>query len=409
LVTLALILLQLAANGPVSLETDTRRDRYYVGEPIRAVLRIRFDPGFFESNAVQLFQRELELPLQVDAKWIDAPPEAEGPTIALNDAVVRVRSPAPGRIEVEQTRIAREPGELILSAPRARYAYATKFTEDFIQGRVPADRREASVTGSPHVVTVLPLPQPVPELFSGAVGTALRVRTDASPRMVAVGAIVKLVLTIEGEGNLEEFEAPRLDRLEGFHVYGVIDEKTPARRVLTYDLAPLDGTVTEVPSIGFCWFDGPTAGYVTTATEPIPLSVHAEERDEPVEPDPEAAGWVLIWLAVFLILTLFVFFRTRGRGASAADPASEFHARDDVPDAFVAYLAARLGCSSAAVISPGLAKRLTEGGVPAELAGRTASLVEEMVASRYGGAESDDRADRARELVDALESDWPTA
>ena len=57
----------------------------------------------------------------------------------------------------------------------------------------------------------------------------------------------------------------------------------------------------------------------------------------------------------------------------------------DPGDAFAAYVSARLRCAPAAVISPDLPRRLERSGVPADLAARTADLLERLVAVRYVG------------------------
>lgn len=444
------------------VELATPRDTYYVQESIRLRLRLGFEREFFEENGIQLFHRRLDVPLQLEAPWLENLPgaillagEADGPggprlSFALGDdraeaAQVEDRL-VEGRtftvLELERSYLPTTPGPLAIPAPLLRFAYATRFEEDFINGRVPADRREASVTGQPLTLTILPLPaEGRPDEFSGAVGR-FAVRAEARARDEGDG--LELVLTIEGEGNLGGFEAPRLDGLQGFHVYGRIEERSGTRRAFTYDLAPLAATVREVPPIPFTFFDaGPPAGYRTVRTAPIPLAV-PPGADTPQVPDTGAGGasaseaatgsepaatppggadepgpsWpffaALLLVSGGLALAFFVWWRAREREGADADrtrtrgAAEAFHARAGDPradpgEALAEFLAAHLSCPTAAVITPDLATRLEAAGVPAELAARTAAQLAALVAARYGGSAPSRSSPAVRELVDELE------
>jgi hypothetical protein len=94
---------------------------------------------------------------------------------------------------------------------------------------------------------------------------------------------------------------------------------------------------------------------------------------------------------------------TRARGAAAAFKARVADPRADIAEAITEFLAARLGCTAAAVIAPGLADRLRAAGATEELASSSAALLEQLVASRYGAGVSGAGRHEAQELVDALE------
>jgi hypothetical protein len=121
---------------------------------------------------VQLFSRPLELPLEVDAPWLREQPKGlriellaadpDSPSAQLAVAGRQLR--AARDLESERQRAAsgvaleffviriavtaEQEGSFALSPLRVRYAHATRFREDFIQGRVPEDRREDSVETS---------------------------------------------------------------------------------------------------------------------------------------------------------------------------------------------------------------------------------------------------------------------
>ena len=100
--------------------------------------------------------------------------------------------------------------------------------------------------------------------------------------------------------------------------------------------------------------------------------------------------------------------RRYGPSAVRIRPTDVLRAGDgSLADRFTAYVAARLGCAPAAVITPDLSARLAARGVPAELAEATARQVEKLVGARYGGtvddeAESDATAALVRDIEAAV-------
>ncbi|MHC4079570.1 MAG: hypothetical protein ACYST0_14150, partial [Planctomycetota bacterium] len=273
-----------------------------------------------------------------------------------------------------------------------------------------------------------------PAEFTGAVGR-FSVRAEANPLDPTVGGSLKLVLRIEGEGNLEVLDPPRLDELSGFHVFGKIDDrsKNTTHRTVTYDLAPLSMAVKAVPPIRFAFFDPtPPAGYRTVQTRRIPLTVGplpagarrdllaagktgrlvpgvndifdiktpaAEPRAAvPLAPSP-VLRWTVLLLPWLLVLLLWLWLRgrtqaephaVRARGAAAAFRARVGRPDTDIGEAFAEFLAAHLDCSAAAVIAPDIGTRLEAAGLSKELAARAAALLESQVAARYDGAAATD-------------------
>ena len=90
----------------------------------------------------------------------------------------------------------------------------------------------------------------------------------------------RLVLRIEGNGNLEQFDTPRLDGLKDFHVYGMIDDRGAARRTVRYELAALHAGVN-IPAIPLLYFDTRERKYRTVRTEPVPLDVNQPPSQTP--------------------------------------------------------------------------------------------------------------------------------
>ncbi len=424
-----------APEQRVFVEVVADKDAWYVGEIITLRLRVGFEAAFFETNAIPLFRQTMDVPLQAHASWLaslegttalpSTPVEdEEGLRLALEERVTRLRRlddvERQGRVftvlEHARTFEAARPGEIDVSAPSLRFAYGTTFRDDFISGRTALDRRDVVVTGDALTVSVRQLPdQGRPEHFEGAVGR-FTVRATVDRTVVSPGDVIRLTLTIEGDGNQASFGRPRLG-IEGFHELGAIDETTENGRRITYDIAPTGVEVFAVPPVAFAFFDPDAGRYQVVHTEPIPVTVRKTPRfDRPEEaapPEPEGAP-VWVWaLALFFVLLATLYARRRSTPpetddddpSRVRDARAELRAQLEAPteqlgNAFAAFLAAHLHCEPAAVVAPGLTERLEHEGVGHDVAHRAAGAMESLVAARYGGSPGTLDA----KLVDELES-----
>ncbi|MFH1998624.1 MAG: BatD family protein [Planctomycetota bacterium] len=453
------------------VEMSVPRGTCFVQETVTVSLRFGFDTDFFELHAIQLFQSRLDAPLQLQVSWwdqragavlLDTKEESteertERMTFALNegraearrleDRVIDTRSFTV--LEITRSFVPLEAGELVISEPVLRFAYASKFLDSLISGRVAADRSDVAVPGEPLTLTVQPLPEiGKPASFSGAVG-CFTIRADAIPSDLKVGESFRLRLVIEGQGNSTLFAPPILERIEGFHFYGMIEDQSDAdSRSLLYDLAPLSDAVQHVPPIEFAFFDPrPPARYRTIRTGPVLITVHPlpEGMDPAFPSDSDSRvlipgqndifdilraaeiksggsgqdlnGFALIGVLLLpwpLAMGLLILLRRREKirndpeGVRARGASESFHSKTEYPgsdlaQAFAEFLAARLRCPEAAVISPDLAARLEASRVPTEMARRAAELLDLLVAARYGGVLPEDLTRKARSLVDTLE------
>lgn len=114
--------------------------------------------------------------------------------------------------------------------------------------------------------------------FSGAVGR-FSFRAEASPRDVAVGDLVTVTLTIQGEGLPDALTPPVVPAAPGFKVYGI--ERVPEQcsdtaQVFRQTVVPLDGDARLIPALAFSFFDARSRRYVTQTAGPFPLTFHAE-------------------------------------------------------------------------------------------------------------------------------------
>lgn len=303
----------LTGTGEVRLAVVPERATVYVGEALRLTIVVDVGRAFLETRMVQPFRRELDVPVQVQAGWLaeltaPAARASAGPTFALGsevvhaDALERLSGDPPGEdgrgprvvLGVERRLPTTRVGPLRLGPPTVRFAYAESFRDDLLQGRVPSERLDAFVTGEGLELDVVPLPaEGRPALFSGAVGR-FEVRGEVDRHALRVGDSLVFTLVVEGEGNLERFEPPRL-ALAGFDVRGTLDDRDAdhedGRRVVRYDLAPNATSVAGVPPVPFAFFDpGPPAAWRVVETDWIELDVRPGPATAAPAPVREGRG-----------------------------------------------------------------------------------------------------------------------
>jgi len=315
----------LTKRGVAFVEHGTARDTFVVGESFELVLVIALERTFLEQQLIQLFQRKLDLPVQIQAPWLSVldgtdlgafPEPADGVRLALGEELVRARrlsdelreGRAFARFELARPCRATRVGPLLLAAPVLRLAYAETFADDFLEGRVPRDRHDALVHGAVRALTILPPPEEGrPIDFSGAIGS-FSLTARASRTELAVGEALTLELEVAGTGDLSDALAPRLEGLSGLRVLGELLEREPARVVVRYDLAAERPGALTIPAQSYATFDTtPPAGYRSVTSAPIPLSVTpapaapaaAAAPSEPAEEDSRtrlvlAAGALLL-------------------------------------------------------------------------------------------------------------------
>lgn len=458
-----------ADRGYLQIQPD--RDWVYVNEPIRLSIDFGVDERLtLVTRATNT--REIVQDVEILAPWLDdpegaiklePPPLPRGQTILaiLNNAPMRTRFEAGherggvvyNRFTTEQLFMPTAPGRLEFAAPTLRFTVTRGRTSRDVFGRPIRSGAEALYAYSePVSIEVRPIPtEGRPATWGNAVGR-FQVEASLNERRVRIGESVKLSIVITGTGNFEFLDVPELGELEGFHFLGQNVTRTADAVTVTYDLTPLDESVTEVPSVEWSYFDT-TSGveeYVTARTNPIPLLVDPpadggggltslpgaeaanvvagvddifDMKDTAVGPpvaphDAQPLGgsavvrlaaMLLPWLLCFAAAFWFDVLRRRradvsGRRAAGAARAFRAALADSTEpvDALAAYLGDRLGVPAAAVVGPEALERLRAAGLDAELAQRVHAAIDAGVAARYGGGGGLDAA-TAKGLVDELE------
>lgn len=331
-------------------------DSVYVGQRVELSLRIGLTQALLE-NLVPLSRRPLDLPIEVQAPWLEPGSDPRVESVPLDGTETSTLALA-GRLahgrpiaaeasagwrwyEVPLEWAPEQPGRVVLEGAELTLAHATRFRDDLLQGRVPEDRREARVQGPPRDIEVRPLPEAGRPLgFTGAVGT-FTVAAQREPGEVHLGEGVAVALTILGtSGGSGAFGPPSLERVPGFEEFalrGWLERPSEGGRTFVFDVAPRSTDVTEIPAIPFAYFQ-PTApvGWRVARTAPLPLRVlPAVEAPEPApseggdSPEPGDAaggpdegtgetgppGWV-VGLILAGVLTGATFALVRGRARS---------------------------------------------------------------------------------------------
>ncbi len=407
------------ASAPVRVfvEVEGVPTQAWVGEVCELTVRVCFDTAWFGAQAVPLSAQALDQPFHVQIPWLQpgddaraavVPPPAGAPSqrVAVGDRAEAFALAAPRTIEGRAfTTLAlrarwqpRRDGALALAPVRLRYAFATGFVEDFLRGRQPRDRQEASVAGAAAHVRVTPLPQPAPAGFTGAVG-AFALAAAPAAAVAEVGRAFAVTATLAGDGNFGDFAFALAHPVPGCHVDGVVAVPGSDGRAFRLDVLPLRAGLRELPPLAFVAFDPRAGGYVAVASPAVPLAVAAASAPLPprvqqlVDADAAAEQPARIWplpvgFAVAVLAAGAVRSRRRLGARRAAEAAIAAFAAAPSADpaarllAFEAALARLLGlpawgdegASALAVRAPG------------KLAAALQAHRGALDAARYGGA-----------------------
>jgi hypothetical protein len=296
-------------------------------------------------------------------------------------------------------------GTSLVAPVQVRYAFATRFNEDFLRGRQPLDRAEDVAVSAPAQVRVRALPAPAPPGFGGA-GGELTVRASTGREAVRVGESFVLVLEVRGRGNVGRFAPPVPGDLPGFHVQGVVDRGGDDPRRFELDVLALRAGLTAVPPVPFVAFAPARGAYVTLATAPVPVRVEPPAAgtvlpprvQELVDADARAVAaanapskwWaVAAGLAAVLVHTGLRLHRRRTRrGAAVATARAELAAAAGGADAarrllaFEAFLAAAAGLPA---WSPRVWGQLDARGARGQAVAAARDVHAALDAARFGG------------------------
>ncbi len=271
------------------------RDQLYVGEPLDVTLQIFLRPFAdqrlnFRMNEGHMWGR---IDLQNSSWGVFAEPLQEMYTQRQRPsgkAVIREDSAGnPHRYFVYELRHQtwpQRPGTLDVGDVNIIVNYPVRLGRDrfsLFNDLTIEQTRPLAVQATLSPIEIMPLPTDNrPPQFEGAVGQ-FTITTSANPTDVAVGEPITLTIQIRGTGRLDTLEPPPLPRVaeltRDFKVPTdpLAGEVRGSAKQFNQSIRALRDDVTEIPRIPFAYFDPQSTEYVTTYSDPIPLTVRPTE------------------------------------------------------------------------------------------------------------------------------------
>lgn len=451
-----------AAASRASIETILPRKNFVVGDTVSVKVRFTYEAQFFAENVILLFQRPIGIEAMLDLPFFGemsalipdevtapSPPGKKTSEIVVNGKAIVGEISAIERdqkkfgvIEIEKRFRAATGGKVVLAAPLARFAYASRFFDDFLNGRTPADRTLGCVFGDVHEISIRNLPtENRPIDFSGAVGE-FSITASVAEKDLRAGRSFRVRLDVTGDGDFSNFAAPTFPKAEGLTVVGTLEEKSPGARVVAYEVIVDRGGAIEIPPIPFSYFDPREgAGYRTISSAAIPLvlsgtSAATDETsimDDRIAVDlkdltalieaksPRRGGESGVFLPIVCLLLPWAFAaflrNARRRAREVRRPELRIDtsgflrecddAKIDRHEIFVRRLAHRLAVPQAAVVGPDARTILISFGVADGTADGVARALRDGLAERYGGPAGPPAAELAV-LLDRLDREIAT-
>ncbi len=230
--------------------------------------------------------------------FIDDPPKREDQVLPLATQKGRIRIKAKvtkrvfdGReylvVSGTRTLVVTEEGEHELSPITASTKIVTNWRRTFF-GREPLGYKMMRSVGKPQTLVVRQIPvDEAPPSFAGAVGHGFSVEVQADRSVVRVGDPIMLIVTLRGDGNLDQAGLPsvsaatdndkdRFDprqfRLSSEEAAGVVSQDGTSKQ-FSLTLRVMDESASQIPPIAYSWFDPQHQRFETARSEPIALQV----------------------------------------------------------------------------------------------------------------------------------------
>ena len=243
------------------LEITPSATRVYVHEPLSFIV------DFGVNDGLEILEESIRttryLDIQVQAPWLSDleageplavdDPQRPFPVVlnrSLQLAEVQEGHERDGRVYnrflFEKAFLPNRLGRFELDAPVMVASVRVRRRVGLFGEVLPGGVEQFPVYGEPLTIEVLPIPdegRPVP--YFGAVGR-FQIAASLDQDRVRVGNSLKLKLAITGTGNFGFLRVPELDLLGGFHLLGKTQNRESGQLEVTYDLTPLDASVTEL-------------------------------------------------------------------------------------------------------------------------------------------------------------------
>ncbi len=246
-----------AAAVSARLLVEPSQETYYAGQSVRLILQVEVSDGDLSNNlrigglssGARIEVGTLE-PLTDERRTID------GKLVTIN------RFAAPLRL-LEAGTINFEPLLSGMVEQRTRSGWSSFITSQTFRTRV------ARLT-----LTVVPLPEPVPDDFCGAIGN-FKIVADISPTTASPGDLVTLRWHLQGQGSLNEFHPPETAAFVHGKTYSSrIESLEEGKSVsVTQVFVPDSLEAHEIPVLQMKYFNPHSGTYEELTAGPFPLTM----------------------------------------------------------------------------------------------------------------------------------------
>jgi hypothetical protein len=213
------------------------------------------------------------------------------------------------------------------------------------QSMLPADafiNQSIVLHSKPVTITVKPLPlKDKPANFTGAVGD-FNIESAVEKDSFGINESGKILINIEGSGNLQLVTAPKINWPEGIEAFD-----PDVKENISKQTVPLSGSKNfyfgftvnrkgefEIPPVSFSYFDPKTETYKTVRTKPVKFVVGAAVQNPlSVQKKTNAISginrifyhreWIIAVVAMLAITGLFFWIRTQSTENNKPDAAEQ--------------------------------------------------------------------------------------
>jgi hypothetical protein len=265
---------QAANSSPQSLQIQLTETNLYVGQPVKVRVQMRASA----SNVIQGIQ---DMRFNGEGFLVDQGTARQ----MINMIAVNGGNVAAYQYETMLTPLVT--GSLAVSAQG--FTAGNRFSGTIvIQGQavIPGGAPQyVLVDSDPVTIQVRALPR-ASELpgFTGAIGNLTMDPPQLSTNQTRVGELVKLTITVRGDGNLARLVPPSPPAHTNWQVFpavpggasippGAAPALPGSFATFTYSLIPLATNVNATPAIPFSYFDTKRAAYVNLTVPPAPIRV----------------------------------------------------------------------------------------------------------------------------------------
>ena len=271
---------QRSSTGEVSskdvfLKLSFSKTKVVKGEPIIATLKLytRVPIAGFEDIKFPVFNgfwsQEIETPQNINFVRENVDNQI------YNSAVLRRYMLLP-----QQTGdIAVKPAEMICQVQvRSSYSGGRSIFDDFFDSGYQVVKKR--VSSAEAVIKVSPLPAGAPASFGQGVGN-FSLKVALSRDSVKAHEAGSLIVTVEGSGNLNLIEAPKVQLPADFELYDVKTSNNysygsngiEGSKTFEYPFIPRSEGVFEVPPVEYSYYDIKSGKYVTLKSLPVEIKV----------------------------------------------------------------------------------------------------------------------------------------